>query len=283
MAGFVQIIEFKTSRIKEIEELGRPSRTEGSTPATFRRTWKRRDGGTVRWTRHLPQSGCHVGGRRRRRGQRLGAGHRLLKVPFRSGAEAGTRVVVDLSQLASAATVGGKALKPGRLAAADFPVRLFLPAHSRLPEGRAHGNGRHRRPPGRGGAEPPEGDRGLKDEERAGLAHCDREMMAAWPVPPTSSPPFAVRMPQRTTGQWRCVLLQPPKTCRLPASPGSRTPSWTWLEPTPSSWTSGAAGSPPGPTGQWALAVGPEGNRRRPPSAVRRRTPAAARSAPSAL
>ena len=37
MAGFVQIIEFKTSRIKEIEELGRPSRTEGSAPPTFRR------------------------------------------------------------------------------------------------------------------------------------------------------------------------------------------------------------------------------------------------------
>jgi hypothetical protein len=37
MAGFVQIIEFRTSRIKEIEELGRPSRTEGSSPATFRR------------------------------------------------------------------------------------------------------------------------------------------------------------------------------------------------------------------------------------------------------
>ncbi|MBT2520200.1 hypothetical protein [Arthrobacter sp. ISL-28] len=36
MAGFVQIIEFQTSRIKEIEELGRPSRTEGSTPPTFR-------------------------------------------------------------------------------------------------------------------------------------------------------------------------------------------------------------------------------------------------------
>jgi len=36
MAGFVQIIEFRTSRIKEIEELGRPSRTEGSTPSTFR-------------------------------------------------------------------------------------------------------------------------------------------------------------------------------------------------------------------------------------------------------
>ncbi|MCG2622196.1 hypothetical protein LVY72_09725 [Arthrobacter sp. I2-34] len=37
MAGFVQIIEFKTSRINEIEELGRPSRDEGSTPSTFRR------------------------------------------------------------------------------------------------------------------------------------------------------------------------------------------------------------------------------------------------------
>ena len=36
MPGFVQIIEFRTSRIKEIEELGRPSRTEGSTTPTFR-------------------------------------------------------------------------------------------------------------------------------------------------------------------------------------------------------------------------------------------------------
>ncbi|NKX53994.1 hypothetical protein [Arthrobacter mobilis] len=37
MAGFVQIIEFQTSRIQEIEDLGRPSRSEGTTPATFRR------------------------------------------------------------------------------------------------------------------------------------------------------------------------------------------------------------------------------------------------------
>ena len=37
MPRFVQIIEFKTSRIKEIEELGRPSRTEGNTAPTFRR------------------------------------------------------------------------------------------------------------------------------------------------------------------------------------------------------------------------------------------------------
>ena len=37
MARFVQIIEFKTSRIEEIEALGRPSRTEGSTAPTFRR------------------------------------------------------------------------------------------------------------------------------------------------------------------------------------------------------------------------------------------------------
>jgi quinol monooxygenase YgiN len=36
MAGFVQIIEFRTSRIEEIEKLGTPSRSEGSTPATFR-------------------------------------------------------------------------------------------------------------------------------------------------------------------------------------------------------------------------------------------------------
>ena len=37
MARFVQIIEFQTSRIEEIEELGRPSRTEGTTRPTFRR------------------------------------------------------------------------------------------------------------------------------------------------------------------------------------------------------------------------------------------------------
>lgn len=37
MPGFVQIIEFKTSRIEEIKDLGRPSRTEGSTAPTFRR------------------------------------------------------------------------------------------------------------------------------------------------------------------------------------------------------------------------------------------------------
>lgn len=37
MAGFVQIIEFQTSRIEEIEQLGRPSRTEGTTAPTFRR------------------------------------------------------------------------------------------------------------------------------------------------------------------------------------------------------------------------------------------------------
>jgi hypothetical protein len=37
----VDVIEFKTSRIKEIEELGPPSRTEESTPPTFRRIVKR--------------------------------------------------------------------------------------------------------------------------------------------------------------------------------------------------------------------------------------------------
>ena len=37
MARFVQIIEFQTARIEEIEALGRPSRTEGSTAPTFRR------------------------------------------------------------------------------------------------------------------------------------------------------------------------------------------------------------------------------------------------------
>ena len=37
MVRFVQIIEFQTARIEEIEALGQPSRTEGSTAPTFRR------------------------------------------------------------------------------------------------------------------------------------------------------------------------------------------------------------------------------------------------------
>lgn len=37
MGKFVQIVEFRTSRIEEIEALGRPSRSEGSAPTTFRR------------------------------------------------------------------------------------------------------------------------------------------------------------------------------------------------------------------------------------------------------
>jgi quinol monooxygenase YgiN len=37
MARFVQIIEFQSSRIEEIEQLGRPSRTEGTTAPTFGR------------------------------------------------------------------------------------------------------------------------------------------------------------------------------------------------------------------------------------------------------
>ena len=36
MPGFMQIIEFRTSRLKEVEEPGRPSPTEGSTAPTFR-------------------------------------------------------------------------------------------------------------------------------------------------------------------------------------------------------------------------------------------------------
>lgn len=38
MARFVQIIEFQSSRIDEIEALGRPSRTDGDTAPTFRRS-----------------------------------------------------------------------------------------------------------------------------------------------------------------------------------------------------------------------------------------------------
>ena len=37
MAKFVQIVEFQTSRIEEIEALGRPARSEGDAPAAFRR------------------------------------------------------------------------------------------------------------------------------------------------------------------------------------------------------------------------------------------------------
>ncbi len=37
MAGFVQIIEFQTSRIEEIEAMGRPARSGGDIPATFGR------------------------------------------------------------------------------------------------------------------------------------------------------------------------------------------------------------------------------------------------------
>ncbi|KSU75389.1 hypothetical protein GA0061083_2836 [Pseudarthrobacter enclensis] len=37
MSGFVQIIEFRSSRIEEIQELGRPQRAEGDALPTFRR------------------------------------------------------------------------------------------------------------------------------------------------------------------------------------------------------------------------------------------------------
>jgi len=98
-------------------------------------------------------------------------------VPERGGA--GTSLVVDFSELASAslATVGGKALNLGRLAAADFPV----------PPGFCLTTAGYRK------AAPTEMDviaarldevRGLQEEDRNGLSWHAREMMAAAPVPP---------------------------------------------------------------------------------------------------
>lgn len=91
----------------------------------------------------------------------------------------GTSLVVDLSRLASAslATVGGKALNLGRLAAADFPV----------PPGFCLTTAGYRK------AAPMEMDsiadrldrvRGQQDEDRNRLSWRGRETMAAAPVPP---------------------------------------------------------------------------------------------------
>ncbi|MCU1519573.1 MAG: Pyruvate, water dikinase, partial [Pseudarthrobacter sp.] len=103
-------------------------------------------------------------------------------VPGRGNAA--TSLVVDLSQLASEslATVGGKALNLGRLAAAGFPVppgfclttvgyRKAAPAEMDVTAGRLDGAGL-------GVAA------GLPDEDRNGLAVRAREVMAAAPVPP---------------------------------------------------------------------------------------------------
>lgn len=98
-------------------------------------------------------------------------------IPERGGA--GTSLVVDLSQLASAslATVGGKALNLGRLAAADFPVppgfclttagyRKAAPTQMDVIAARL------------------DGVRGQQEEDRNELSWHGRKMMAAAPVPP---------------------------------------------------------------------------------------------------
>lgn len=109
---------------------------------------------------------------------RLGAGHGFSKsLSERDGS--GTSLVVDLSQLASAslATVGGKALNLGRLAAADFPVplgfclttagyRKAAPTEMDVIAARL------------------DGVRGRQEEDRNGLSWRGREIMAAVPVPP---------------------------------------------------------------------------------------------------
>jgi phosphohistidine swiveling domain-containing protein len=105
--------------------------------------------------------------------------------PVPERGNAGTSLVVDLSQLASAAlaTVGGKALNLGRLAAADFPVppgfclttvgyRKAAPPEMDVIAARLDG------------AESLDGFDGLQESGRTGLSRRGREMMAAAPVPP---------------------------------------------------------------------------------------------------
>ena len=125
------------------------------------------------------------------------------------GSGAGS-LVADLGRLESAplALVGGKALNLGRLAAADFPVppgfcltttayRTAAPAELDAIAARLDGVGLDgTSPDGTGldgtspdgtsldGAERSDGDRGLPDEDRDGLARRGREAMAAAPVPP---------------------------------------------------------------------------------------------------
>jgi hypothetical protein len=105
----------------------------------------------------------------------------LGPVPERGDA---TSLVVDLNQLAAAslATVEGKALNLGRLAAADFPVppgfclttvgyRKAAPPEMDDIAGRLDG------------VENPNGGRGLQDLDRNRLAGRGRGTMAAAPVP----------------------------------------------------------------------------------------------------
>jgi len=104
---------------------------------------------------------------------------------------AGTGLVADLKDLAAAslATVGGKALNLGRLAAAGFPVprgfclttdayRLAVPEEMDAIAARLDGIA------GSGQEEAHDGGSGLPEEERNQLARSARETMAAAPVPP---------------------------------------------------------------------------------------------------
>jgi len=102
----------------------------------------------------------------------------------------GSGLVVDFSQLASAslATVGGKAINLGRLAAADFPVppgfclttaayRAAAPTDMDAIGARLDGVGSE-------GTETSDGARGLPDDDRNRLARQAREAVLAAPVPP---------------------------------------------------------------------------------------------------
>jgi len=111
--------------------------------------------------------------------------------PVHGQGGAGTGLVADLKDLAAAslATVGGKALNLGRLAAAGFPVprgfclttdayRLAVPEEMDAIAARLGGmNGFDQE-------EQHDGGRGLPDEERNQLARSARETMAAAPIPP---------------------------------------------------------------------------------------------------
>ncbi|MBX7443775.1 MULTISPECIES: PEP/pyruvate-binding domain-containing protein [unclassified Arthrobacter] len=118
----------------------------------------------------------------------------LSPVPERASADGS--LVVDLSGLASAslATVGGKALNLGRLAAAGFPVppgfclttaayRKAAPGDLAAIAARLDGVGPGGTP-GFAGIEGPDGGNGLPDDDRTQLARQARETMAAAPVPP---------------------------------------------------------------------------------------------------
>ena len=230
MARFVQIIEFQTSRIEEIEELGRPSRTEGSTAPTFGRivatadrdrpgTYltivefdsyesamenssrpgnlgvRREDGRPLRRSSGLPQPGRHMGGHRRRRRQyflRTRQTHGCCRRSFtRSGPGAGTWVLQGGPRTASSWI----SRRPGRL-------RLPLVGGKALNLGRLTGG----RVPGAARVLPDHG--GLPKPAPANGTHWRASLDAA-------------QLDTGITGQRRATAAGPPH--------GETTPNRTWV------------------------------------------------------